>query len=195
MFTGIIKHIGIIKEIDLQQNYSIKINSNFNEKIVLGESISCSGICLTVKKVFKNNFWVDVSEETIKKTSLNNLRSGSKINLEKSLKVGDEIGGHLVFGHVDGVSILKKIEKLESAFILTVKLKKNLIKYMTPKCSITIDGISLTVNEVKKNVIKISIIPYTWANTSLKNIKVGDLLNTEIDMIARYTFRALEGKT
>ena len=195
MFTGIIKHIGIIKEIDLQQNYSIKINSNFNEKIVLGESISCSGICLTVKKVFKKNFWVDVSEETIKKTSLNNLRSGSKINLEKSLKVGDEIGGHLVFGHVDGVSILKKIEKLEGAFVLTVKLKKNLIKYMTPKCSITIDGISLTVNEVKKNVIKISIIPYTWANTSLKNIKVGDLLNTEIDMIARYTFRALEGKT
>ena len=150
MFTGIIKNIGIIKEIDLSKNYTIKINSNFEKKIVLGESISCSGICLTVKKVLKKSFWVNVSEETIKKTSLKHLRLGSEINLEKSLKVGDEIGGHLVFGHIDGVSTLKKLEKFEGAFILTIKLKKNLIKYMTPKCSITLDGISLTVNEVKK---------------------------------------------
>tara|TARA_B100000989_G_scaffold180452_1_gene135626 strand:+ start:297 stop:884 length:588 start_codon:yes stop_codon:yes gene_type:complete len=194
MFTGIIKNIGIIKEIDLSKNYTIKINSNFEKKIVLGESISCSGICLTVKKVLKKSFWVNVSEETIKKTSLKHLRLGSEINLEKSLKVGDEIGGHLVFGHIDGVSTLKKLEKFEGAFILTIKLKKNLIKYMTPKCSITLDGISLTVNEVKKNMIKISIIPFTWDNTSLKNIKVGDFLNTEVDMIARYTFKAVEGK-
>ena len=195
MFTGIIKNIGIIKEIDLQKDYIIKINSNFNEKLILGESIACSGICLTVKKIFKKNFWVNVSKETIKKTSLKNLKIGSAINLEKSLKVGDEIGGHLVFGHVDGVSILKKLEKLESAFILTIQVNKNLIKYMTSKCSITLDGISLTVNEVKKHTIKISIIPYTWDNTSLKNVKVGDFLNTEIDMIARYTFRAVEERS
>ena len=195
MFTGIIKNIGIIKEIDLRKDYFIKINSNFEEKLILGESISCSGICLTVKKIFKKNFWVNVSKETIKKTSLKNLKIGSAINLEKSLKVGDEIGGHLVFGHVDGVSILKKLEKLESAFILTIQVNKNLIKYMTSKCSITLDGISLTVNEVKKHTIKISIIPYTWDNTSLKNVKVGDFLNTEIDMIARYTFRAVEERS
>ena len=195
MFTGIIKNIGIIKEIDLRKDYFIKINSNFEEKLILGESISCSGICLTVKKIFKKNFWVNVSKETIKKTSLKNLKIGSAINLEKSLKVGDEIGGHLVFGHVDGVSILKKLEKLESAFILTIQVNKNLIKYMTSKCSITLDGISLTVNEVRKHTIKISIIPYTWDNTSLKNVKVGDFLNTEIDMIARYTFRAVEERS
>jgi len=194
MFTGIIKNIGIIQEIDLKKNYTIKVNSNFDNKIILGESISCSGICLTVKKVLKKSFWVNVSEETINKTSLKNLRIGSEINLEKSLRVGDEIGGHLVFGHIDGVSVLKKLEKFESAFILTIKVKKNLIKYMTPKCSITLDGISLTVNEVKKNTITLSIIPFTWNNTSLKTIQVGDQVNTEIDMIARYTFRAVEGK-
>ena len=117
---------------------------------------------------------------------------GDAINLEKSIKVGDDISGHMVFGHIDGVSKVIKIDSKTDSNILTIKIKKNISKFLISKCSITLDGVSLTVNNVKDDLITINIIPYTWNNTSLKKVKVGDRLNTEIDMLARYVFKAIE---
>ncbi len=120
------------------------------------------------------------------------IRVGNKINLEKSLKMGDEISGHLVFGHVDGLSKIKKIINIKNSRIIELIVPKEIMKFLSPKCSISLDGISLTVNKVKKKIIDVSIIPHTWENTSLKFLEEGSLLNTEIDMLARYVFKALK---
>ena len=109
-----------------------------------------------------------------------------------SLKVGDEINGHFVFGHVDGLSKVVSIKHLEDSVVLEFEVEKNIIKYLSPKCSIALDGISLTVNNISKSKFNVSIIPYTWENTSLKKVEKGDFLNTEVDMLARYVFKALK---
>ena len=192
MFTGIISNTGVIKRLDLKKKNQIEIKSYFTSKIKIGESIACAGICLTVFKRNRNCFFVNVSEETIIKTNILDLKVGDSINLEKSIKVGDDISGHMVFGHIDGVSEVKKIDSKADSKILTIKLKKNISKFLISKCSITLDGVSLTVNNVKDNLITINIIPYTWKNTSLKKVKVGDRFNTEIDMLARYVFKAIK---
>ena len=168
-------------------NNSFDINS-----IQIGASISCSGICLTLKKVRNCTLFFDVSEETRNKTTFSTWNSGTLINLEKSLKVGDEINGHFVFGHVDGLSKVVSIKHLEDSVVLEFEVEKNTIKYLSPKCSIALDGISLTVNNISKSKFNVSIIPYTWENTSLKKVEKGDFLNTEVDMLARYVFKALK---
>ena len=126
------------------------------------------------------------------KTNLYKKKVGDYINLESSLRLGDEINGHLVYGHVDCVGKLKSIEKLNGSRVLSVTLPQKLMNYFAPKCSVSIDGISLTVNYVNKNIIKISIIPFTWENTNLQSCKVGDSFNVEIDMLARYVHKALK---
>ena len=192
MFSGIITDLGKIIFFDLNTK-TIEINTNLKD-LFLGQSISCSGVCLTVAKVKNKSFLSNLSEETILKTNLNQKSVGDILNLEKSLKLGDEINGHLVYGHVDETCKLKSIEKLNGSNVLTFTLSSNTRKYLAPKCSISIDGISLTVNRVLKDNFNISIIPYTGANTSLKNSKIGDMFNIEIDMLARYVHRALKNE-
>ncbi|MAI84736.1 MAG: riboflavin synthase [Rickettsiales bacterium] len=192
MFTGIIKNFGSIEKIDSSKSWNIKIKSDFVTDIHLGDSISCSGVCLTVFDIDENSFWVNASVETLNKTNLKFLKIGDLINLEKSMKVGDEIGGHLVYGHVDGLSEVKKIIKSKDSHVIDIEIESALLKFLASKCSITLDGISLTVNSISKNIFSINIIPYTWDNTSLKNVKVGTRLNTEIDMLARYVYKAVE---
>ena len=189
MFSGIIKKIGKIELFDKRKNL-LGIKSDF-KSIILGESISCSGVCLTVSKIKKNIFFCNLSRETLDRTNFSVLDVGDIINLERSLKLGEDISGHLVFGHVDGLSKVDEITNLKDSTILEFKASKEIIKFLTPKCSISLNGISLTVNKVKKSRFNVSIIPHTWENTSLKSIVVGDLLNTEIDMLARYVFKAL----
>lgn len=189
MFSGIIKKIGKIELFDKRKNL-LGIKSDF-KSIILGESISCSGVCLTVSKIKKNIFFCNLSKETLDKTNFSVLDVGDIINLERSLKLGEDISGHLVFGHVDGLSKVDEITNLKDSTIIEFKASKEIIKFLTPKCSISLNGISLTVNKVKKSRFNVSIIPHTWENTSLKSIAVGDLLNTEIDMLARYVFKAL----
>ena len=189
MFNGIVKNQGIIEEIDTKNNF-LKIKTNL-KKLYLGESIMCSGICLTVSKKKKNSFCVNISPETIKRTNLKNKKKGDVINLEKSLSMGQDISGHLVFGHVDGLVTLEKIKKVADSRLLTFKTTKKLQKFITEKCSVALDGISLTVNDVLNDIFTVNIIPYTWNNTSLKNVEKGSKLNIEIDMLARYVFRAL----
>ena len=189
MFSGIIKKIGKIELFDKRKNL-LGIKSDF-KSIILGESISCSGVCLTVSKIEKNIFFCNLSRETLDRTNFSVLDVGDIINLERSLKLGEDISGHLVFGHVDGLSKVDEITNLKDSTIIEFKASKEIIKFLTPKCSISLNGISLTVNKVKKSRFNVSIIPHTWENTSLKSIAVGDLLNTEIDMLARYVFKAL----
>lgn len=189
MFNGIVKNQGIIEEIDTKNNF-LKIKTNL-KKLYLGESIMCSGICLTVSKKKKNSFCVNISPETIKRTNLKNKKKGDVINLEKSLSMGQDISGHLVFGHVDGLVTLEKIKKVADSRLLTFKTTKKLQKFITEKCSVALDGISLTVNDVLNDIFTVNIIPFTWNNTSLKNVEKGSKLNIEIDMLARYVFKAL----
>lgn len=189
MFNGIVKNQGVIEEIDTKNNF-LKIKTNL-KKLYLGESIMCSGICLTVSQKKKNTFCVNISPETIKRTNLKNKKKGDLINLEKSLLMGQDISGHLVFGHVDGLVTLEKIKKVADSRLLTFKTTKKLQKFITEKCSVALDGISLTVNDVLNDIFTVNIIPFTWNNTSLKNVEKGSKLNIEIDMLARYVFKAL----
>tara|TARA_X000000950_G_C13706358_1_gene574311 strand:- start:45 stop:620 length:576 start_codon:yes stop_codon:yes gene_type:complete len=190
VFTGIIKNIGTVEQINLKNNF-LSIKSDFKE-VSQGESISCSGICLTVNEIKNKTFKVNVSLETIKKTNLHQLEVGKIINLERSLSVGDELGGHLVFGHVDDVVRVVQIKNSNDSRVIKIEAKKEIMKFITSKCSVALDGISLTVNDVHEKHFFVNVIPYTWDNTSLKDLQNGDLLNLEIDMIARYVFKALK---
>ena len=190
MFSGIIEDIGQVKYIS-EDREVIAIETSFTD-IKMGESISCSGVCLTVSKIQTPVFFSDLSPETLKKTTLSKLKVGDYINLEKSLKMGQEISGHMDFGHVDGFSKINNIKKLKDSWLFEFEVDENIMKFLSNKCSIAIDGISLTVNDVLNKSFKVAIIPHTWENTSLKFNKVGDLVNTEIDMLARYVFKALK---
>ena len=190
MFTGIIKKVGVIHSWNPKSRI-IGIKSGF-DNLILGESISCSGVCLTVCSFKENVFFCNLSTETVSKTNFKTKKEGDRLNLEKSLKIGDDLGGHLVFGHVDGLSTLNDIKNDKDSWILNFSVSSDLSKYLTNKCSITIDGISLTVNNVDRENFDISIVPFTWENTNLKFSLVGDKFNLEIDMIARYVFKALK---
>tara|TARA_Y100001954_G_C15676048_1_gene535247 strand:+ start:334 stop:909 length:576 start_codon:yes stop_codon:yes gene_type:complete len=189
MFSGIVTNLGKITFFDKSKKV-IGINSNL-KNVKLGDSISCSGICLTISKKENKTLFFNLSKETISKTNLSKSRINDIINLEKSLKSGDEISGHLVFGHVDGISKVIKINNLKDSREIVFKTSSKISKFLIEKCSICLNGVSLTVNYVEKNNFKISIIPYTWNNTTFKNLKIGSILNTEVDMLARYVFKAL----
>ncbi len=201
MFTGIVSHIGKVEYIihpnDWELAISIQKMSQSEDffdfdKLKIGASIACSGICLTLKKNTDNILFFDVSDETASKTNFLNWNVGTIINLEKSLKVGDELGGHFVYGHVDTTSEIKTIEKINGSYKITFIIKDEFMKYFSPKGSVSIDGVSLTVNEVLSKTFSVNIIPHTWAYTSFFNFKVGTVVNIEIDILARYleTFNA-----
>ncbi len=187
MFTGIIKSYGIIRSISKKGDWELKISPSWGKKkIKLGTSISCSGICLTVKKIVDNDFFVDVSNETISKTNVSYWIEGQKINLENSLKVGDELAGHFVTGHIDGVAKVNEIIKIKDSYKLTLEVPYEFIKFFVKKGSVTLDGVSLTVNEVFENKFKVNIIDFTWKETTLHLLVKNQLLNFEIDVISRY---------
>jgi riboflavin synthase len=196
MFTGIITDVGKILSIN-NTNSRFKVATSFDHnKIDIGASISCSGICLTVTEKGKHNdgsyFDVDVSNETLSRTTARNWDIGSFINLEKSLKFGDEMGGHLVSGHVDCLSKIISIEKIDNGNIFTIEYPNDYKKFIASKGSICLDGISLTVNEVFDNKFSVNIISHTENNTNWKDIKEGASINTEIDIFARYISRQIE---
>ena len=195
MFTGIVSHIGIVNKISHPDDWELSIDvindnnsvNDFNINLIaIGASISCSGICLTLKKVLNNTLFFDVSDETREKTNFSSWKAGSLINLEKSLKVGDELGGHFVYGHVDTTAVISSIEKINGSYKITLSINKDFFKYFASKGSVSIDGVSLTVNDVDKDFFTVNIVPYTWTHTSFKNYKIGTVVNIEIDILARY---------
>ena len=193
MFTGITTNLGKIVKIENLKNPEFFIKSSMDLKDVkIGSSIMCSGICLTVIKKKKDIFAVNISEETMNITNSSNWKTGSYLNLEKSLKLGDEISGHLVTGHVDSVSQLKKSTMLEKSYLFYFSIPNSLQKFICRKGSVTLDGVSLTVNEVRKKSFSINLIPHTIKHTTLGHIKVGDMVNIEIDILARYIDRNIK---
>ena len=197
MFTGIVSHIGKIENITHPSDWELsvkvennKYSSDFNsDDLLIGASVSCSGICLTLKKRSERILFFDVSDETVSKTNFLEWKVGGFINLEKSLKVGDEIGGHFVYGHVDTTATVKEIKQINGSFKVVFSVNKNFIKYFAPKGSVTIDGVSLTINEIKDKTFAVNIVPFTWENTSFKNYKLDTIVNVEIDILARYLER------
>ena len=195
MFTGIVSHIGKVNNISRPDDWELSVDvvtennsdSSFNiNSIALGASISCSGICLTLKKVSNNTLFFDVSNETQEKTNFSTWKVGSLINLEKSLKVGDELGGHFVYGHVDTTAVIRSIEKINGSYKIIFEINKEFSKYFASKGSVSVDGVSLTVNDIDKDFFTVNIVPYTWLNTSFKNYKTGTIVNIEIDILVRY---------
>ena len=196
MFTGIITDVGSILSIS-EDNNKFKISTLFDHSdIDIGASICCSGICLTVTEKDAHEdgsyFNVDVSDETLSRTTAKNWKNNSLINLERSLKFGDEMGGHLVSGHVDCLSKVISINKVENGNIFTIEYPDAYKKFIASKGSICLDGISLTVNDVFDNKFTVNIISHTENNTTWKDIKEGANINMEIDIFARYISRQIE---
>ena len=191
MFSGIIENKGFVIKFEKKKDYRLVLDTNLKyTDIKEGSSVCCNGICLTVigkkqkKKYTQLSF--DVSQETINCSNFNAIKKGDEINIEKSLRVGDEISGHFVFGHVDDTSKLISVKKVGDSHELKLEISKKIKKYIAKKGSVSLNGISLTVNQVKNNFIVLNIIPFTWLNTNLKGLKIGDRINLEVDMLARY---------
>jgi len=193
MFTGIITDIGTIKNVHRNGDVEFDIKTVYNtENIDLGASICCSGVCLTVTKKTASSFFVLASQETLSKTTLQRWQTGHPVNLERALKMGDELGGHIVSGHVDGVATLKTTTPVDQSLSLKFQTTHSLSRFIAAKGSVTIDGVSLTVNDVDGLDFTVNIIPHTQQHTTLGQLKPDDLVNLEIDMLARYVSRLLE---
>ncbi len=191
MFTGIVTDIGRVREVretDRDRRYEIETVWD-TAGIDLGASISHAGCCLTVTEKGPGWFAVEVSNETLSKTTLGGWRTGDGVNLERAAKLGDEMGGHVVSGHVDGLGRVVSITPEGGSHRIEVEAPAPLHRYIAAKGSITVDGVSLTVNAVEGQVFSLNIIPHTWGVTTLGRLKVGDPVNLEIDMLARYLAR------
>ncbi|MGL4560968.1 MAG: riboflavin synthase [Brevinema sp.] len=193
MFTGLIEEVGTVKNIHLgAKSAQLLVQcSIIREDIHLGDSIAVNGVCLTVTKLYPNAFEVDAMPETLDVSALKYLVKGQKVNLERALSVGSRLGGHIVSGHVDGVGIIKQIQPNENAVLITVTAPMNILKYIIHRGSIAIDGISLTVCGLDDHEFQVSIIPHTFSHTTLSLKKIGEQINLENDMIAKYTERLL----
>ena len=194
MFTGIVEGIGKIEKIKKStKNRSavqMTVNLGKNSKgLKIGQSVALNGVCLTVTKKLQNKCNFEMIDETTKKTDLGNLREGSIVNVERSLKAGDRLEGHFVLGHVDGVGIIKKIQKKPKEVQVWFEVPKKLSKYVVKKGSIAVDGISLTVTDIKKNLASISLIPHTIEVTNFQTKKVGDKVNIETDILGKYILK------
>ncbi len=196
MFTGIITDIGTVQSITNKEgDWHIGIQTSFDLSLTdIGASIACGGCCLTVVKKEADVFYVDVSAESLAKTNIGSWEQGTKINLESALKMGDEMGGHIVSGHVDGLAELKSLIPDGDSHRLTFAVADDLAPMIAPKGSVTLNGVSLTINEVNHNEFGVNIIPHTWDHTTLGTLQEGDKVHVEVDMLARYVMRALAYK-
>ena len=187
MFTGIIEDLGKVLKIDKYSDASkMLIRSVLSDDLSIGDSIAVNGVCLTVVEIKENMFSVDVVKETLKLTNLNVIKQKNQVNLERCMKIGDRINGHIVSGHIDGTAKIISKNKYESQTDLVVDINENLLKYCIYKGSICLDGISLTIANLDDTKIGLAIIPYTIQNTTLKLKDVGDIMNVETDMFAKY---------
>lgn len=194
VFSGIVATLGTVERIDRRDDGSgrLLVRHGFDAALELGESICTSGVCLTVAEATNGCFAADLSEETLRRSSLGGLRHGDVVNLERSLQVGDRISGHFVFGHVDGVGRVTALEPSGGGHWLRVETDASLAPYLVDKGSIAVDGISLTMCDVTDGSFAVAVIPHTFAVTTLSRCRVGDPVNVEIDMLARYARRAIE---
>jgi riboflavin synthase len=197
MFTGIITAVGTVRErVPLGEGSDMRLVLATpwpdTSEIAVGASIACAGCCLTAVEIGPDWFAVEVSGETLSKTGLGAWREGSRMNLERSLKVGDELGGHFVSGHVDGQGSVVSIAPESGSHRVTIEAPAGLARYIAQKGSIAVDGVSLTVNDVSGARFGVNIIPHTWSQTTLADLQPGASVHIEIDMLARYIARVAE---
>jgi riboflavin synthase len=202
MFTGIITDVGTVQRRELASNRKdtrMEILTSFPlEVLKLGNSIACDGVCLTVVAAGEGEngkcwFAVDASGETLSRTTLEQWQEGTPVNLEAALKLGDELGGHLVSGHVDAVAEVESVAAEGGSWRVFIRVPESLQYFIAEKGSVTINGVSLTVNKVAGNRFGVNLIPHTWQHTNLHRLEAGSLVNLEIDLIARYLARMQEG--
>jgi riboflavin synthase len=191
MFTGIVTDVGRVRAVrDTNRDRRFEIETAFDlSTLDIGASVSHAGCCLTIVEKGADWFAVEVSGETLSRSTLDNWKEGRRVNLERSARVGDELGGHIVSGHVDGVGEVVSVESEGGSHRVRVRVPRPLHRFIAPKGSIAIEGVSLTVNEVEDDVFGVNLIPHTWDVTTLGELKPGSRVNLEIDMLARYLAR------
>jgi len=194
MFTGIIVGTGKVTKLDQKTKNRSAIQmtvdlGKYAKGLKIGQSVAINGVCLSATKISRNKCVFEMIDETIKKTDLGNVKAGSTVNVERSLKVGDRLEGHFVLGHIDGVATIIKIEKKPKEVKIWFKIPKKLTKYVVKKGSIALDGISLTLVDVKKDVASVCLIPHTINVTNFKSKKIGDKLNIETDVLGKYILK------
>ncbi|MFN3658788.1 MAG: riboflavin synthase [Pseudolabrys sp.] len=199
MFTGIVTDIGDIRSVEPRANNLTRLTIFTRyprAELVLGASVACSGACLTVTETGEEGgrtwFAVDAADETLRVTTVGRWRAGGRINLERALKMGDELGGHLVAGHVDGLAALVAREDMTDMARMVFRAPQALARFIAPKGSVALDGVSLTVNAVEGDTFSVLIIPHTLGATTLGALKKGDDVNLEVDTMARYAARLME---
>lgn len=190
MFTGIIETLGTIQEIKKENtNIHITINSSITNELKIDQSVAHNGICLTVVAIEDSFYTVTAIDETIKKTNLAHWKAGDNVNLERAMKLGDRLDGHIVQGHVDQTGTCIVAEQTNGSWLYTFEYDEKLNNITIEKGSITVNGVSLTVVNSKKNQFSVAIIPYTYENTNFKNFKIGTKVNLEFDVIGKYISR------
>jgi riboflavin synthase len=194
MFTGIIEGMGTVLKIQKNTKNRSAVQvlvdlGKHSKGLKIGQSVALNGVCLSVTNISKNKCNFEMIDETIKKTDLGNLKVGGKVNIERSLVVGDRMEGHFVLGHVDGVGTIQKIEKKPKEVKLWFEIPKKLVKYVVKKGSIALDGISLTVVDVNSNMASVCLIPHTMKITNFNSKKVGDKINIETDILGKYILK------
>lgn len=193
MFTGIITDVGAVRRIRRNGDTRIEIATRYDTAgLAIGASIACSGVCLTVTGAAPGKFAVTASEETCARTTIGHWYEGTAVNLERSLRMGDELGGHLVFGHVDGVGVVLATAGVGESRKIVIDAPAELARFIAVKGSVAVDGVSLTVNEISGRSFAVNLIPHTLAATTFDALRAGDPVNLEIDMIARYVARLLD---
>lgn len=197
MFTGIVQDVGRIiamQEVKGERSLVIETKKISLQRFNLGDSIAVQGVCLTVTQLQASALAVDVSAETLALTTLKSLMKDSPVNLEAALRVGDPLGGHFVSGHIDGVGTVHGVQEIGRSYRLEVVAPTSLLRYIAYKGSITLDGVSLTVNTVHDNRFVVNLIPHTWNETTLRYLLPGALVNIETDQMARYVERILQSQ-
>ena len=193
MFTGIVETIGQITSLKKEKNnLHISIKSNFTNELKIDQSISHNGVCLTVVEIESNVYTVTAIEETLQKSNLSSLHEGDLVNLERAMKLGDRLDGHIVQGHVDQTGVCTHVEEKEGSWFFTFEYEKHHKNLTIEKGSITVNGVSLTVVNSKNNAFSVAIIPYTYENTNFKMLKKGAVVNLEFDVIGKYVTRIME---
>lgn len=194
MFTGLVQAMGTLRDRERRgPGYRLRVGTSLGP-LAIGESIAVSGACLTAVAFDATGFDADVSLETVEKTTLGRLAPGAAVNLERSLALGDKLGGHLVSGHVDGVARIESVAQVGEAWTVVVRPPSELGRYIAPKGSVALDGVSLTVNRVEGPLFEVMLIPHTREVTTLGGARAGVELNLEIDLLARYVVRFLEAR-
>lgn len=190
MFTGIIETLGIIKDLKKDKdNLNITVSSSLTHELKIDQSVAHNGVCLTVIAINNGEYTVTAIKETIEKTNLADWKVGDLLNLERAMKLGDRLDGHIVQGHVDQTGICKSIEEANGSWYFTFEYNRNMNNITIEKGSITVNGVSLTVVNSKENEFSVAIIPYTFEHTNFKNVKIGTTINLEFDVVGKYVAR------